>query len=194
MTKITSDSLMSLETYSKKRQEFRTKVIAHKKNRKISLGEHITLLFEDELTVRYQIQEMLRIEKIFDEDGIAQELDAYTPLIPDGNNWKVTMMIEYTDPTERANKLKTLLGVEKKISINIAGQQPVYAIADEDLERETEDKTSAVHFLRFELTPAMTYALKQDASLSISVDHTAYQATTNIVDTKRKSLLNDLTS
>ena len=195
MTKITRDSLISLENYSKQRQEFRAKVMAHKKNRKISLGEHITLLFEDELTIRYQIQEMLRVEKIFDEDGIYQELDTYNPLIPDGNNWKVTMMIEYTDSIERAKKLMTLLGVEKKITININGHNPVYAIADEDLERETEEKTSAVHFLKFELTQEMIRALKQGADFSVHVEHPAYQASVNDVDAAvRESLLNDLTS
>lgn len=195
MTKITRDSLLTLEAYTKVRQEFRAQAMAHKKLRKISLGENITLIFEDELTIRYQIQEMLRIEKVFDEAGICQELEAYAPLLPDGSNWKATMMIEYADPIERAAKLTTLIDIEKKVSIQIAGHAPVYPIADEDLERQTEEKTSAVHFLRFELTQAMIQALQHGASLSISVDHPNYQASIDSVDaTVRQSLLNDLTS
>ncbi|MDP1559734.1 MAG: DUF3501 family protein [Nitrosomonas sp.] len=195
MTKITRDSLLTLEAYAKVRQEFRTQVMAHKKHRKIRLGENITLIFEDELTIRYQIQEMLRVEKIFDEEGICQELEAYTPLLPEGSNWKATMMIEYTDPIERAAKLATLVGIEKKVCIQVAGQDPVFPITDEDLARETEEKTSAVHFLRFELTKAMIQALQQDASLRISVDHPNYQAAIDSVDEAvRHSLLNDLRS
>lgn len=193
MTTITRDSLLTLEAYAKIRQEYRAQVMAHKKNRKISLGENITLIFEDELTIRYQIQEMLRIEKIFDEEGIIQELEAYTPLIPNGNNWKATMMIEYGDPVERAAKLATLVGVEQKVSMTVAGHAPVYPIADEDLARDTEEKTSAVHFLRFELTPAMIQALRQGAALSACVDHPNYHATIASVDAAtRESLLNDL--
>jgi glycerol-3-phosphate dehydrogenase subunit C len=195
MTKITRDSLMSLEDYAKTRPEFRTKVMAHKNNRKISLGDNITLIFEDELTIRYQIQEMLRVEKIFDEEGITQELDAYNPLVPDGNNWKTTMMIEYPDPDERAAKLAKMIGIEKKVCVKVADYPPIYAIADEDLERETEEKTSSVHFLRFELTPGMIQALKKDAHLSIHLDHPAYQASVDsITPAVRQSLINDLTS
>jgi precorrin-3B methylase len=167
--------------------------MAHKKNRRINLGDHVTLIFEDELTIRYQVQEMLRIEKIFEEQDIIQELEAYTSLIPDGNNWKATMMIEYTDPIERAAKLAILVGVEQNVCLTVVGHTPVYPIADEDLERDTEDKTSAVHFLRFELTQPMIQALQHGAALSASVDHPNYQAAINNVDAAtRDSLLNDL--
>jgi glycerol-3-phosphate dehydrogenase subunit C len=195
MNKITRDSLMSLEDYNKARPEFRAKVIAHKNNRKISLGNNITLIFEDELTIRYQIQEMLRVEKIFDEEGINQELDTYNPLIPDGSNWKATMMIEYPDSVERAENLAKMIGIERKIKVKIADYPPIYAIADEDLNRETEQKTSSVHFLRFELTTEMIQALKQNARLSISVDHPAYQASVDSVSpTVYQTLVSDLTS
>ena len=193
MTTLTRDSLLTLEAYAKIRPEFRAQVMAHKKNRRINLGDHVTLIFEDELTIRYQVQEMLRIEKIFEEHDIVQELDAYTPLIPDGNNWKATMMIEYADPVERAAKLATLVGVEQKVSVAVAGHTPVYPITDEDLERDTENKTSAVHFLRFELTQPMIQALQQGAALSASIDHPNYQAVIdNVETTTRDSLLNDL--
>lgn len=193
MTTITRDSLLTLEAYAKIRQEFRAQVMAHKKNRRISLGDHITLIFEDELTMRYQIQEMLRIEKLYEEQDIIQELEAYTPLIPDGNNWKATMMIEYADPIERAEKLATLVGIEQKISMTVAGHTPVFPIADEDLQRDTEEKTSAVHFLRFELTQPMIQALQQGAALSASIDHPNYQVTIDTIDAAtRESLLNDL--
>lgn len=193
MTTMTRDSLLTLEAYAKTRQEFRAQVMAHKKNRRISLGDHITLIFEDELTIRYQIQEMLRIEKIFEEHDIVQELEAYTPLIPNGSNWKATMMIEYADPVERATKLALLVGVEQKINMTVAGHASIHPIADEDLERDTEDKTSAVHFLRFELTADMIQALRQGAALSASIDHPHYQASVDSVDVAtRESLLNDL--
>lgn len=193
MNKITRDSLMTLEDYAKARPEFRARVMAHKNNRKISLGDNITLFFEDELTIRYQIQEMLRVEKIFDDAGIHQELEAYNPLVPDGGNWKATMMIEYPDPDERAEKLAKMVGIEKRIGIEVAGYPPVYAIADEDLERETEEKTSSVHFLRFEFTPEMIQALKQDAQLSINLEHPAYQASVNsLAPAVRQSLVSDL--
>ena len=193
MTTLTRDSLMTLEAYAKIRQEFRAQVMAHKKNRRICLGDHITLIFEDELTMRYQVQEMLRIEKIFEEQDIVQELETYTPLIPDGNNWKATMMIEYADPVERAAKLAALVGVEQKVSMTVAGHAPVFPIADEDLERDTEEKTSAVHFLRFELTQPMIQALQLGASLSACVDHPNYQVTIDTVDAAtRDALLNDL--
>ena len=193
MTTITRDSLLTLEAYAKIRQEFRAQVMAHKKNRRICLGDHITLIFEDELTMRYQIQEMLRIEKLYEEQDIIQELETYTPLIPDGSNWKATMMIEYADPIERATKLATLVGIEQKISMTVAGHAPILPIADEDLERDTEEKTSAVHFLRFELTQSMIQALQQGAALSASVDHPNYQVTIDTVDAAtRESLLNEL--
>lgn len=195
MTPIARDSLMTLEAYAKIRKDFRAQVMAHKKVRKIPLGENITLIFEDELTIRYQIQEMLHVERIFQEEEIVHELETYTPLIPDGHNWKATMMIEYPDPTVRAAKLATMVGIEDKVWIRIAGHVPVYAIADEDLERETSEKTSSVHFLRFELTPNMIQSLRQDAILSMGVDHSAYQAAIDAVDAStRASLLNDLSA
>ena len=195
MPNISRDSIMTLEAYAKARSEFRAKVMSHKKNRKVSLGENITLIFEDELTIRYQIQEMLRAEKIFEEEGIQDEINAYRSLIPDGNNWKATMMIEYSDPLERADKLTKLIGIENKVWIKIQEFNPVYAISDEDLERATEEKTSAVHFLRFELTQNMIQALRQDASLSVGIDHPVYQVLIQQVDNKvRNSLINDLVS
>lgn len=195
MPLITPGSLMTLETYAKVRQEFRARVMAHKKNRKVHLGENVTLIFEDELTVRYQIQEMLRAEKIFDEDGILAELDAYGPLVPDGANWKATMMIEYPDPVERAARLAKLIGVEDKVWVRVNGCDPVYAIADEDMERENEEKTSAVHFLRFELTGEMIKALHQGVSLSMGIDHHAYEVTVGPVPVAiRESLIEDLTA
>ncbi|MEK7772013.1 MAG: DUF3501 family protein, partial [Pseudomonadota bacterium] len=193
MTPIARDSLMTLEAYAKIRKDFRAQVMAHKKVRKIPLGENITLIFEDELTIRYQIQEMLHVERIFQEEEIIHELETYTPLIPDGHNWKATMMIEYPDPSVRAAKLATMVGIEDKVWIRIAGHAPVYAIADEDLERETSEKTSSVHFLRFELTPDMIQSLRQGATLNMGVDHPAYQAVIDAVDAStRASLLNDL--
>jgi len=193
MTPITRDNLLTLEAYAKIRKDFRAQVMAHKKTRKIALGENITLTFEDALTVRYQIQEMLHVERIFQEEEIMHELETYTPLIPDGHNWKATMMIEYPDPTVRAAKLATMVGIEDTVWVKIAGHAPVFAIADEDLERETSEKTSSVHFLRFELTPEMIQSLQQGATLSMGVDHPAYQATIDAVDASiRASLVNDL--
>ncbi len=195
MTKITRDSLLTLEAYAKIRKDFRAQVMAHKKLRKIPLGEHITLIFEDELTIRYQIQEMLHVERIFEAAEITQELETYTPLIPDGTNWKATMMIEYPDPAIRAAKLATMVGIEDKAWVKVAGHAPVHAIADEDLERETSEKTSAVHFLRFELMPAMIQALHHSAALSMGVDHPAYQAVIDPVpDDCRTALVTDLTT
>ncbi|ODS98219.1 MAG: hypothetical protein ABS56_06375 [Lautropia sp. SCN 69-89] len=179
MAKVSRESLMTLEAYAKARPEFRRKVIEHKKNRKVALGEHVTLLFEDELTVRYQIQEMLRIEKIFEEEGIEHELEAYNPLIPDGRNLKATMLIEYEDVDVRRRELARLRGVEDRLWVQVAGAPRVYAIADEDLERENEEKTSAVHFVRFELTDAMAAALRGGAALSVGVDHENYRAEAN---------------
>ena len=176
MTQITRDSLMTLESYARSRKEFRAKVIDHKKIRKVALGEHLTLLFEDELTIRYQVQEMLRIERIFDDAGIAAELEAYNPLIPDGSNFKATMLIEYPDPEERRVWLMRLKGIEDRVWVEARGQPRVFAVADEDLERENDDKTSAVHFLRFELPAATRTALKNGAALAIGVDHPHYQA------------------
>ena len=168
------DSLMSLEVYAKKRPEFRKEVIEHKKHRTVHLGNHVTLLFEDEVTLRYQVQEMLRIEKIFEEDGIQSELDAYNPLCPDGSNFKATMLIEYTNIAERKVALAKLIGVEDRLFIQVEGQPRVYAIADEDLDRENDEKTSAVHFVRFELTQDMKQALKGGAQMMIGCDHPNY--------------------
>lgn len=193
-TTLTRENLLTLEAYAKIRKDFRVQVMAHKKTRKVPLGENITLIFEDTLTIRYQIQEMLHVERIFQETEIVHELETYTPLIPDGQNWKATMMIEYPDPAVRAEKLATLVGVEDKVWVKIAGHAPVFAIADEDLERENSEKTSSVHFLRFELTPEMIQALQQGAAISMGVDHPAYQATVDAVAADvRASLLTDLT-
>ncbi|WP_333841620.1 DUF3501 family protein [Pelomicrobium sp.] len=195
MPRITRESLLSLEDYAKARADFRARVMAHKKNRKVRLGEHVTLHFEDELTMRYQIQEMLRAERIFEEEGIQDELEAYNPLVPDGSNWKVTMMIEYPDLNERKVMLKKLIGIEDRVWVRIDELPRVYAIADEDLERETPEKTSSVHFLRFELTPEMIRALRAGARLAIGVDHPQYTAVVDPVDAQvRESLLNDLQS
>ncbi len=171
---ISRDSLMSLEVYAKKRPEFRKEVIEHKKHRTVHLGNHMTLLFEDEVTLRYQVQEMLRIEKIFEEDGIQSELDAYNPLCPDGSNFKATMLIEYSNIAERKAALAKLIGVEDRLFVQVEGQPRVYAIADEDLDRENDEKTSAVHFVRFELTADMKQALKGGAQMMIGCDHPNY--------------------
>ncbi|HEV7821600.1 MAG TPA: DUF3501 family protein [Burkholderiales bacterium] len=193
MTQITPDSLMTLEAYSKARKDFRARVLAHKKNRTVALGEHVTLIFEDELTIRYQIQEMLRVERIFEESGIRDELEAYTPLIPDGSNWKATMLIEYPDVAERQAKLATLRGIEDCVWVCIEDHQRVYAIADEDMDRTNDEKTSAVHFLRFELTAPMIAALGAGGTLAIGVEHAAYTAQLDDVPTAIKSsLVNDL--
>jgi hypothetical protein len=190
---ITRDSLMTLEAYARARDEFRARVMSHKKNRRVHLGKNVTLIFEDELTIRYQIQEMLRAEKIFDEEGIQDELKAYVPLVPDGSNWKATMMIEYPDPEERAARLGELMGIEDRVWVRVNGLERVYAIADEDLERETEEKTSSVHFLRFELDAGMTASLRQGAALSMGVHHPGYQAVVDPVPLPvRDSLLNDI--
>jgi hypothetical protein len=174
MQQLTRNDLMSLEVYSEKRAAFRTQVMAHKKNRKVSVGAHATLYFEDRTTIQYQIQEMLRVERIFEADAIQEELDAYNPLIPDGSNLKATFMIEYDDPTERRRELERLIGIEDKVWVCVAGHEKVYAIADEDLERETEEKTSSVHFLRFELTSAMVSAVKGGASMAVGIGHENY--------------------
>jgi hypothetical protein len=173
---IKRDSLMSLETYARERNAFRDKVIQHKKRRTVRLGGNLTLLFEDELTIRYQVQEMLRVERIFEEAGIQGELEAYNPLIPDGGNWKATMLIEYPDADERRRMLARLKGVERRVWVQVEGCARVHAVADEDLERENEEKTSSVHFLRFELDQAMRARLKQGARLAIGVDHPEYRA------------------
>ena len=190
--KITPDSLMSLEAYSKWRKEHKGAVIAHRKLRSVQLGEHINLQFESELTIRYQIQEMLRIEKIFEEEGILDEIHAYAPLVPDGSNWKATMMIEYPDINERKRELARLIGVEDRMFVEVEGYPRVYAIADEDLDRETEEKTSAVHFVRFEFTPAMCAAVKAGASVKVGCDHTNYPAHVTVAPETLASLAGDL--
>ncbi len=191
--KITPDSLMTLEAYSKWRKEHKAEIVAHRKLRTVHLGEHISVQFESELTMRYQIQEMLRIEKIFEEEGIQDEIDAYAPLVPDGTNWKATMMIEYPDINERKRELARLIGVEDRMFVEVEGYERVYAIADEDLERENDEKTSAVHFVRFELTPAMRAAVKVGAGVKLGCDHTHYPAHVAIAAETLASLAGDLT-
>ncbi len=193
MQKVTPESLLTLEAYSRARPQWLERLREHRRARRLAVGPHVTLLFEDELTVRFQIQEMLHIEKTFDEAGINDELEVYNPLIPDGSNFKATMLIEYTDPEVRKRELARLRGVEQQVWIEVSGAERVNAIADEDLERENEEKTSAVHFLRFELTPAMVSALKSGAELSAGVDHEAYSAEVRPVPAAtRAALLRDL--
>jgi hypothetical protein len=189
MPQITRDSLMTLEAYAKARNEFRSRVMAHKKNRTLHLGGSVTLIFEDELTIRYQVQEMLRAERIFEEAGIQDELDAYNPLIPDGSNWKATMMIEYPELEERRRMLARLVGIEDKVWVKVEGHPRVYAIADEDLERETDSKTSSVHFLRFELDGSMAQALKRGSGLSAGIDHPQYNVTVDEVSAPVRAAL-----
>ena len=190
--KITPENLMSLEAYSKWRKLHKGEVIAHRKLRSVQLGEHLNLQFESETTIRYQIQEMLRIEKIFEEEGIQSEIEAYAPLVPDGSNWKATMLIEYIDVNERKRELARLIGVEDRMFVEVEGYERVYAIADEDLDRENEQKTSAVHFVRFEFTPAMRAAIKAGAAVKIGCDHTHYPAHVQIAAETLASLAGDL--
>jgi Protein of unknown function (DUF3501) len=192
MPRIDRASLMPLETYARERPQFRARVIAHKKERTVPVGEHVTLLFEDELTIRYQVQEMLRVERIFEEQGIREELEAYDPLVPDGRNLKATLMVEYPDPGERRRKLEELIGIEDRAWVQVEGHGRVWAIADEDLDRENEEKTSSVHFLRFELSDAMAQALKKGAPLAIGIDHPRYVATVKADPGVRDSLAKDL--
>jgi hypothetical protein len=193
MPRINAASLMTLEAYAKVRKDFRANVMAHKKNRTVAVGPHVTLQFEDEMTMRYQIQEMLRAERIFEEAGIQDELDAYNPLIPDGSNWKATMMIQYADVAQRQKALAELIGIEDRVWVQVEGSPRVYAIADEDLERENDSKTSSVHFLRFELDPSMRQAVRAGAQIRIGVDHPRYQATVDAVPPAvRDSLAKDL--
>ena len=193
MPQIKADTLMTLEAYAKARKDFRAKVIAHKKQRTVHVGDHVTLIFEDELTIRYQVQEMLRVERIFEEEGIRDELASYNPLVPDGSNWKATLLIEYPDVDERRTMLARLKGLEDRVWVQVAGCERVYAIADEDLERENAEKTSAVHFLRFELAAPMINALVNGATLAIGVDHPAYTATVeNVGPVVTTSLVQDL--
>lgn len=193
MNKLTRDSLWTLETYAQKRADFRQQVMAHKKNRQVQLGEHVRLLFEDETTIRYQVQEMLRIEKVFEADGIQEELDAYNPLIPDGSNWKCTMMIEFPDVEQRRQELAQMVGIEHKVWLAVDGFGPVQAIANEDLERSTDEKTSSVHFMRFELTPEMIAAVRNGAAITAGVDHNYYRVDgVALPEPVRASLASDL--
>jgi len=191
--KLAPEDLFSLEQYSKQRPQFRPQVLSHKKRRTLQVGPNATFCFEDRLTVQYQVQEMLRIERIFESEGIADELGAYNPLIPDGSNWKATLLIEYPDPDERKVALAGLKGVEDRCWVQVAGHERVFAIADEDLERENDEKTSSVHFLRFELAPAMVAAAKGGAAVNVGVDHVNYwHAVEPVAPVIRDALVADL--
>ena len=192
MPRIDRDSLLTLEAYARARPQFRADVLAHKKNRKVPLGPNVTLIFEDELTIRYQIQEMLRVEKTFEETGIRDELDAYNPLIPDGSNWKATMLIEFPEAEERKRRLASMRDVEHQVWMQAAGCARVMAIADEDMERSNAEKTSAVHFLRFELPADVRAALKSGAGFALGIDHPAYQAQVAVGEPSRSALVRDL--
>lgn len=189
---ITRNDLWSLEDYAVQRPEFRKKVIQHKKNRQVALGPNATLYFEDRLTIQYQIQEMLRIEKVFEARGIEEELEAYNPLIPDGCNWKATFMIEYADPEIRAAQLEKMLNIEDLVWVQVEGFDKVWAISDEDLDRSNDTKTSSVHFMRFELTKEMVTALKSGKDLSVGVEHAVYSYNVTVEDLIKESLTNDL--
>ena len=192
MGKLTRDDLYSLEKYSGVRNEFRDKVMEHKAKRRLAIGPHATLYFEDSLTMQYQVQEMLRLERIFEPDGIQQELDVYNPLIPDGSNWKATFMVEYEDVEERRAALARLIGIEKTVWVSVEGYGKVFAICNEDLDRETEDKTAAVHFMRFELTPEMVAAIKHGATVRAGIDHPNYREEVEMSPQVRASLARDL--
>jgi hypothetical protein len=190
--KITPESLMTLEAYSRWRKAHKPEVIAHRKLRSVALGDHVTVQFESEMSIRYQIQEMLRIEKIFEEEGVADEIATYAPLVPYGANWKATMMIEYPDENERRRELARLIGIEDRMFVEVEGHPRVYAIADEDLDRENDEKTSAVHFVRFEFKPAMVAAIKAGAGVKLGCDHTNYPAHVQIAPETLASLAGDL--
>jgi len=191
--KLTREDLYSLEKYAEMRSDMRAKVMEHKKSRNLPVGPNVTMYFEDRLTIQYQIQEMLRAEKIFDAEGINEELDAYNPLIPDGTNWKGTMMIEYVDVNERVTALEKLIGIDRKTWVQVEGFDKVFAISNEDLERETEEKTSAVHFMRFELAPDMIAAAKEGAAISVGIDHENYlHSVLPVPDNYRQALVDDL--
>ena len=189
---LTRQDLWSLETYSAKRPQFRSQVMQHKKNRQIGLGPNSTLYFEDRLTIQYQIQEMLRIEKVFEAAGIEEELSAYNPMVPDGTNWKATYMIEYTDPVIRTAQLEKMVGIEDLVWVQVEGFDKVWAISDEDMERSNATKTSSVHFMRFELSQDMINALKNDCSLSMGVEHPVYTHSVILPAETKNSLINDL--
>jgi hypothetical protein len=192
MNKLAVSDLFSLERYARERPAFRTRVLEHKRDRQLAVGPHVTWLFEDRLTIQYQVQEMLRTERIFEPKGIEEELGSYNPLIPDGANWKVTLLIEYPDEAERRRELAQLKGIEDRCWVQVSGHERVLAIADEDLERENDEKTSAVHFLRFELTAPMISSLRGGAELGVGIDHDRYRQTIQPVrDGTRKSLLAD---
>jgi hypothetical protein len=192
MATITRDSLLTLEAYSKIRKSSKPAAIVHRRLRSVPLGEHMTLQFEDEQTIRRQIQEMLHVEKIFDEDGIQAEIDAYAALVPDGSNWKATVLIEYPDEHQRKRELARLIGVEDRLFVEVEGHERVYAVADEDLDRENADKTSAVHFARFEFTPAQRLAVRAGAAVKLGCDHTHYPAHATIAPETLASLAGDL--
>jgi len=193
MQKLTREDLMGLEQYAEERATFRDRVMAHKKNRRLDLGTNAALYFEDRLTMQYQVQEMLRIERIFEADGINEELEAYNPLIPDGSNWKATFMIEFPEAVERQEMLEQLVGIENRVYVQVVDFDRVYAISDEDLERADEHKTSAVHFMRFEFPPEQSAALRSGASLIAGIDHENYSVEISpVADNIRESLLNDL--
>ncbi|MFN0184167.1 MAG: DUF3501 family protein [Aquabacterium sp.] len=191
-TPITRDSLLTLEAFHRQRKEIRAGIIAHRRLRSVILGEHMNLLFEDERTIRYQIQEMLRVEKIFDDDAIQQEIEAYAPLVPTGSHWKATMMLEYPDAHERRRELARLIGVEDRVFVEVEGHARVYAIADEDLDRENAEKTSAVHFLRWELPAAARQAVRAGAAVRLGCDHTHYPAHLAVAPETLASLAGDL--
>jgi hypothetical protein len=193
MQKLTRDDLYSLEQYSEIRDEFRNQVLSHKRNRRVELGTNAALYFEDRLTMQYQIQEMLRIERIFEAAGINGELEAYNPLIPDGSNWKATFMVEFSEVEERRAMLTQLIGIEDKVYVQVDGFERVYAIADEDLDRSDEHKTSAVHFMRFELAAEQVEALKSGAALAAGIDHENYRVEISpLAENVRQSLMGDL--
>lgn len=192
MQRLTPSDLYTLEAYARERADFRTRVLTHKQARKVHIGPHVTLLFEDRLTVQYQVQEMLRIERIFEAPAIKDELDAYNPLIPDGANLKATLLIEYEDPAERARKLVELHGIENRVALHFGELPPSTAIADEDLERSTDNKTSAVHFVRFELNPTQVAAFKRGAEIAIAVEHPVYTHRVVLDANTRKALADDL--
>lgn len=192
MQKLTRDDLYSLEKYAEVRKDFRAEVLAHKKDRQVPLGTNATLYFEDRLTMQYQIQEMLRIERIFEAEGIEDELSAYNPLIPDGSNWKGTFMFEFPEVAERRVKLAEMPGIEHKIYVQVGDNARIYAIANEDLDRSTDEKTSAVHFLRFELDPESVKAVKAGADIKMGIDHDEMRCDVTLSDETRKSLLQDL--
>jgi len=194
MEKLSHETLMGLEEYARNRADFRARVIEHKKDRRVAIGDHAALYFEDAFTMQYQVQEMLRIEKIFEPEGIQEELDVYNPLIPDGNNWKATFMIEYQDVEERKAALAKMVGIEDKVWVRVGDHERVHPVSNEDLDRTTDDKTSSVHFMRFELTADMVSAAKGGASISMGIDHPAYNYEVELSDSARQSLVNDLDS